>query len=67
LLVDHVRFPLRISFRTDTDCTCSPETKNRTLEELDDIFNSPNPRNASLVKKKIAADNHGNILEIEKI
>lgn len=44
-----------------------PETKNRTLEEIDDIFNAPNPRNASLVKKKIAADLHGNILEVEKI
>ncbi|KAL5116081.1 hypothetical protein ACEQ8H_005977 [Pleosporales sp. CAS-2024a] len=44
-----------------------PETKNRTLEELDDIFNAPNPRNASLVKKRIAADAHGNILEVEKI
>ncbi|KAH8728133.1 general substrate transporter [Phaeosphaeriaceae sp. PMI808] len=44
-----------------------PETSNRTLEELDDIFNAPNPRNASLVKKKIAADSHGNIVEIEKI
>ena len=44
-----------------------PETKNRTLEEIDDIFNSPNPRNASLVKKKVAADAQGNILEVEKI
>ena len=38
-----------------------------TLEELDDIFNSPNPRNVSLVKKKVAADVHGNILEVDKI
>ncbi|KAF1844414.1 lactose permease [Cucurbitaria berberidis CBS 394.84] len=44
-----------------------PETKNRTLEEIDDIFNSPNPRNASLIKKKIAADSHGNVVEVEKI
>ncbi|KAF2124652.1 general substrate transporter [Dothidotthia symphoricarpi CBS 119687] len=44
-----------------------PETKKRTLEELDDIFNAPNPRNASLVKKKIAADSEGNILEVEKV
>ena len=44
-----------------------PETKNRTLEEIDDIFNAPNPRNASLVKKKVASDSHGNILEVEKI
>jgi sugar porter (SP) family MFS transporter len=44
-----------------------PETKNRTLEEIDDIFNSPNPRKASLVKKKVATDVHGNVLEVEKI
>jgi hypothetical protein len=37
------------------------------LEEIDDIFNSPNPRKASLVKKKVATDLHGNILEVEKI
>ncbi|KAL6157504.1 hypothetical protein ACJQWK_07051 [Exserohilum turcicum] len=44
-----------------------PETKNRTLEEIDDIFNAPNPRNASLMKKKLAHDSQGNILEVEKI
>lgn len=44
-----------------------PETKNRTLEELDDIFNAPNPRNASLMKKKVALDAHANIIEVEKI
>ncbi|OAL44395.1 lactose permease [Pyrenochaeta sp. DS3sAY3a] len=44
-----------------------PETKKRTLEEIDDIFNAPNPRNASLVKKKVASDAHGNIIEVEKI
>lgn len=44
-----------------------PETKKRTLEELDDIFNAPNPRNASLVKKKITADVEGNVLEVEKL
>jgi hypothetical protein len=37
------------------------------LEEIDDIFNSPNPRNASLVKKKVATDRQGNIVEVEKI
>ncbi|KAJ8113870.1 hypothetical protein OPT61_g4103 [Boeremia exigua] len=43
-----------------------PETKNRTLEEIDDIFNSPNPRKASLIKKKVATDSRGNIVEVEK-
>ncbi|EMD94681.1 hypothetical protein COCC4DRAFT_43476 [Bipolaris maydis ATCC 48331] len=44
-----------------------PETKNRTLEEIDDIFNASNPRNASLMKKKVAVDGQGNVLELEKI
>ena len=44
-----------------------PETKNRTLEEIDDIFNAPNPRSTSLMKKKLAVDGQGNILELEKI
>ncbi|KAF2756377.1 general substrate transporter [Pseudovirgaria hyperparasitica] len=44
-----------------------PETKNRTLEELDDIFNSPNPRNASLVKTKVALDERKNVVEVEKM
>lgn len=44
-----------------------PETKNRTLEEIDDIFNAPNPRKASLVKKRLATDGQGNVLQVEKI
>jgi hypothetical protein len=37
------------------------------LEELDDIFNAPNPRNASLVKKKVALDGAANVVEVEKM
>lgn len=33
-----------------------PETKNRTLEELDDIFSSSNPRKASTEKRRILVD-----------
>lgn len=44
-----------------------PETRRLTLEEIDDIFNSPNPRNASLIKKKVGSDARGNILEVEKL
>jgi hypothetical protein len=46
---------------------CTPDRANMLMQELDDIFNAPNPRNASLVKKKIATDAHGNIIEVEKI
>ncbi|KAF2139192.1 uncharacterized protein K452DRAFT_311120 [Aplosporella prunicola CBS 121167] len=42
-----------------------PETKNRTLEELDDIFHAPNPVKASLEKKKIALDEGNGVVEVE--
>lgn len=41
-----------------------PETKNRTLEELDDIFNSPNPRKASTEKKKVQLDADANVVGV---
>jgi sugar porter (SP) family MFS transporter len=44
-----------------------PETKNRTLEELDDIFHAKNPRKASLEKKKIALDEDANIVKAEAV
>jgi len=44
-----------------------PETKGRTLEELDDIFNAKNPRKASLEKKKVELDDHANIIHVEKL
>ena len=43
------------------------ETKGRTLEELDEIFNAPNPRNASLAVKKITLDSHDNLLEVKEV
>lgn len=46
---------------------CSRAVFANLGQEIDDIFNSPNPRKASLVKKKVATDVNGNILEIEKI
>lgn len=45
----------------------APETKGRTLEELDEIFNSPNPRKASTQKKKVALDANANVVDVEKI
>jgi hypothetical protein len=44
-----------------------PETKNRTLEELDDIFNSKNPTKASLEKKRLALDREANIVQVQEI
>ncbi|EKG20499.1 Sugar/inositol transporter [Macrophomina phaseolina MS6] len=44
-----------------------PETKNRTLEELDDIFHQKNPTKASLQKRKVALDEHANVLKVEPV
>ncbi|MCJ1405688.1 hypothetical protein MMC11_008917 [Xylographa trunciseda] len=44
-----------------------PETKNRTLEELDAIFNSPNPRKASTEKKKLELDANANIVHFHVV
>ncbi|KAF4342168.1 lactose permease [Fusarium beomiforme] len=42
-----------------------PETKNRTLEELDHIFSSENPVKTSTQKKLFEADANANIVHIE--
>jgi len=44
-----------------------PETKNRTLEELDEIFNSEHPVKASLAKKKIGLDAYGDVVNVEEL
>ncbi|KAF3396400.1 Lactose permease [Penicillium rolfsii] len=43
------------------------ETKERTLEELDEIFEAPNPRKASTQKKKLTLDDTANILSVEAV
>ena len=43
-----------------------PETKRRTLEELDKVFETRNPVKASLVPHKVAVDNEGTILASEE-
>jgi sugar porter (SP) family MFS transporter len=42
-----------------------PETKGRTLEELDDIFRAKNPRKMSTQKKKLAVDANHNVVNVE--
>ncbi|KAL7947770.1 general substrate transporter [Trichoderma barbatum] len=44
-----------------------PETKGRTLEELDEIFEDRHPVKASTTKKSVAVDSHGGIVNIEKV
>lgn len=42
------------------------ETKNRTLEELNEIFSAPFPKKASLQKAKVrVVQDHGEVKEIE--
>ncbi|MCJ1328045.1 hypothetical protein MMC10_004720 [Thelotrema lepadinum] len=42
-----------------------PETKARTLEELDIIFEAPNPRQASLERKQLALDSSMNVVKVD--
>lgn len=42
------------------------ETKGYTLEELDWIFDSPNPKKASLQKRQVFVDHEHGVVEIEK-
>jgi len=42
-----------------------PETKNRTLEELDIIFNSKTPVKTSLQKRKIGVTGTGDVVEFD--
>jgi len=44
-----------------------PETKNRTLEELDEIFNSKNPVKTSIQKKRLGLDAYGDIVNIQDV
>ncbi|KUJ19850.1 MFS sugar transporter-like protein [Mollisia scopiformis] len=44
-----------------------PETKNRTLEELDEIFKAKNPMKASIAKKKVNLDADANIIGVEDL
>ncbi|KFY96418.1 hypothetical protein V498_02700 [Pseudogymnoascus sp. VKM F-4517 (FW-2822)] len=44
-----------------------PETKNRTLEELDEIFSSPTPVKTSIEKKKVALAANGEIVNVERV
>ncbi|RYP22403.1 hypothetical protein DL767_009062 [Monosporascus sp. MG133] len=44
-----------------------PETKGRTLEELDEIFNAKNPVKASTQKKEIAVNRFGDVVDVHEI
>lgn len=41
------------------------ETAGKTLEEMAEIFNSPNPKKASLQRSKVTIDSSGTILNVE--
>ncbi|KFY50801.1 hypothetical protein V496_09155 [Pseudogymnoascus sp. VKM F-4515 (FW-2607)] len=44
-----------------------PETKNRTLEELDAIFHAKNPRKASTERKKLELDANANVIHVDNV
>jgi hypothetical protein len=41
------------------------ETSGKTLEELSEIFEAPNPRKESMKKHKIRVDEVGNVVHLE--
>jgi len=41
-----------------------PETKNRTLEELDEIFQAKNPAKFSIAKRRLELDEHANVVGV---
>lgn len=42
------------------------ETANKTLEELREVFESPNPRKASLKRSKVAMNDRGDVLNVQE-
>ncbi|TVY16685.1 Lactose permease [Lachnellula arida] len=44
-----------------------PETKNRTLEELDEIFTSKNPVRKSIQRKRLGLDAYGDVVNIKEV
>lgn len=44
-----------------------PETKGRTLEELDEIFTARNPVKASTAKKALAVTSRGDVVNVENV
>ncbi|TVY33369.1 Lactose permease [Lachnellula subtilissima] len=44
-----------------------PETKNRTLEELDEIFKSKSPVKKSIQKKRLGLDAYGDVVNIKEV
>lgn len=55
------------AFQTFAVWWCIPETKNRTLEELDEIFESPHPVKTSIQKRRVALAANGEIVEVVNV
>jgi len=63
----YIIFVVWCAFQTFVIYFFIPETKGRTLEELDEIFEARNPRNASIAKKKIELDASRNVINVEDV
>jgi len=62
----YIIFVIWCAFQTVVIYFFIPETKGRTLEELDEIFEARNPAKASLAKKKLKLDQNRNVLDVEE-
>ena len=43
------------------------ETAGKTLEELSEIFEAPNPKKASLKRAKVAVDERGTVVKVDEV
>jgi len=63
----YIIFTLWCAFQSVVIYFYIPETKNRTLEELDEIFNSKNPVKTSIQKKRLGFDAYGEVVNIQDV
>ena len=63
----YIIFMIWCAIQTTVFYFLMPETKRRTLEELDKIFEAKRPVKASLEKHKLAVDNEGTVLASEEV
>ncbi|EEP78090.1 conserved hypothetical protein [Uncinocarpus reesii 1704] len=63
--VEVLSFEMRAKGMAFQNLALNAETKNSTLEELDVMFNSPNPVKYSTRKKQLDLDGCGNVVKVE--
>ncbi|KAJ0383655.1 hypothetical protein COL922a_010052 [Colletotrichum nupharicola] len=63
----YIIFTIWDAVQTITIWMFIPETKGRTLEELDHIFAAKNPVKESTQKKEVAVDRYGDVVNVQNV